>query len=201
MVIMVLPAPPNDPAPGEGVGAPASGGRRTGVDKEDTPPERDQAFVMRFDSKNRLRCLSLTNAHVRVLHSHRQPAGAEWFHEIKYDGYRLRVERDGDRVRLITRGGYDWTKRFPWIAEAALKNRRKQFVIDGEAVVLGVDGVADFNALHSGRQNDQVQFCAFDVLAIDGEDVRDLPLSMRTGRSGSGRTHGRRSGDMALAAS
>ncbi len=45
------------------------------------------------------------------------PAGAEWFHEVKYDGYRLRVERDGDRVRLITRGGHDWTKRFPWIAQ------------------------------------------------------------------------------------
>jgi hypothetical protein len=45
------------------------------------------------------------------------PAGAEWFHEVKYDGYRLLVERDGDRVRLITRGGYDWTKHFPWIAE------------------------------------------------------------------------------------
>ena len=41
------------------------------------------------------------------------PAGPEWFHEIKYDGYRLRVERDGERVRLITRGGYDWTKRYP----------------------------------------------------------------------------------------
>jgi bifunctional non-homologous end joining protein LigD len=112
------------------------------------------------------------------------PVGAEWFHEIKYDGYRLRVERDGDRVRLITRGGYDWTKRFPWIAEAALKNRRKQFVIDGEAVVLGVDGIADFNALHSGKQNDEVQFCAFDVLAVDGEDVRDLPLSMRKANLG-----------------
>ena len=47
------------------------------------------------------------------------PSGPEWFHEIKYDGYRLRVERNGDRVRLITRGGYDWTKRFPWIAKAA----------------------------------------------------------------------------------
>jgi bifunctional non-homologous end joining protein LigD len=107
------------------------------------------------------------------------PAGAEWFHEVKYDGYRLRVERDGDRVRLITRGGHDWFKRFPWIAEAALRNRRKQFVIDGEAVILGVDGIADFNALHSGRQNAEVQFCAFDVLSVDGEDVRDLPLSMR----------------------
>jgi ATP-dependent DNA ligase len=107
------------------------------------------------------------------------PAGPEWFHEIKFDGYRLRVERDGDRVRLITRGGYDWTKRFPWIAEAALKNRRKQFVIDGEAVILGVDGRCDFNALHSRKQNQEVQLCAFDVLAIDGEDLRGLPLSMR----------------------
>lgn len=61
------------------------------------------------------------------------PASPEWFHEIKYDGYRLRVEREGGRVRLITRGGYDRTKRFPWIVEAALKNRQKQFVIDGEA--------------------------------------------------------------------
>ena len=65
------------------------------------------------------------------------PAGPEWFHEIKFDGYRLRVERGGERVRLITRGGYDWTKRHPWIVEAALKNRQKQFVIGGEAVILG----------------------------------------------------------------
>jgi bifunctional non-homologous end joining protein LigD len=107
------------------------------------------------------------------------PAGAEWFHEIKYDGYRLRIERDGDRVRLITRGGYDWTRRFPWIAEAALKNRRRQFVIDGEAVVLCLDGMPDFNARHSGKHNAEVQFCAFDVLAVDGDDLRDLPLSMR----------------------
>ena len=52
---------------------------------------------------------------------------------------RIRVERDVDRVRLVTRGGYDWTKRYPWIAESALKNRIKHFVIDGEAVVLGLD--------------------------------------------------------------
>jgi bifunctional non-homologous end joining protein LigD len=48
------------------------------------------------------------------------PDGEDWLHEVKYDGYRLRVERDADRMRLITRGGYDWTKRFPWIVEAAL---------------------------------------------------------------------------------
>jgi ATP-dependent DNA ligase len=116
-------------------------------------------------------CLPTTGAKV--------PAGPEWLHEIKYDGFRLRVERDGDRVRLITRGGHDWTKRYPWIVEAALKNRIKQFVIDGEAVVLGVDGISDFNALHSGRHNEEVQLCAFDVLAMDGDDLRRLPLSMR----------------------
>jgi len=107
------------------------------------------------------------------------PAGPDWIHEIKYDGYRLWVERNGDRVRLISRNGYDWTKRYPWIVESALKNRQKHFVIDGEAVILGIDGVADFNALHSRRQDEEVQLYAFDVLALDGEDLRGLPLSMR----------------------
>jgi len=107
------------------------------------------------------------------------PAGPDWFHEIKYEGYRLRVERNGDRVRLITRGGYAWTKRFPWIVEAASKNRQRQFIVDGEAVILGLDGISDFNALHSGKHNDEVQLYAFDVLAMDGDDLRDLPLSVR----------------------
>jgi len=75
----------------------------------------------------------------------------DWLHEVKNDGYRLRLERDGNRVRLITRGGYNWTARYPWIVESALKNRQEHFVIDGEAVVLGVDGVPDFNALHSRK--------------------------------------------------
>ena len=97
---------------------------------------------------------------------------------MKYDGYRLRLERDGDRVRLITRGGYDWAKRYPWIVEAALKNRQKRFVLDGEAVILGVDGISDFNALHSGRHNDEVQLCAFDILAESDDDLRKLPLHL-----------------------
>jgi bifunctional non-homologous end joining protein LigD len=107
------------------------------------------------------------------------PDRPEWIHEVKYDGYRLRVERDGERVRLITRGGYDWTKRYSWIVEAALKNRHKQFVLDGEAAILGVDGISDFNALHSGNFNHEVQLYAFDVLAMNGDDLRPLPLSMR----------------------
>jgi bifunctional non-homologous end joining protein LigD len=60
-----------------------------------------------------------------------------------------------------------------------LKNGAKRFVIDGEAVVLGVDGVADFNALHSHRHDDEVQLYAFDILALDGDNLRSLPLSMR----------------------
>jgi bifunctional non-homologous end joining protein LigD len=61
----------------------------------------------------------------------------------------------------------------------ALKNRFKRFVLDGEAAVLGVDGIADFNALHSQKHDDEVQLYAFDILALDSEDLRGLPLSMR----------------------
>jgi ATP-dependent DNA ligase len=67
----------------------------------------------------------------------------------------------------------------PWIADAALRCSCEQFVIDGEAVILGVDGISDFNALHSGKRGEEVQLCAFDVLAVDADDLRDLPLSMR----------------------
>jgi bifunctional non-homologous end joining protein LigD len=107
------------------------------------------------------------------------PDTPDWLHEVKYDGYRLRLERDGDRVRLITRNGHNWTDRYPWIVEAALKNRIKQFVIDGEAVVLGVDGIADFNALHSRQHDNEVQLYAFDIVALDGDDLLGSPLSMR----------------------
>jgi bifunctional non-homologous end joining protein LigD len=106
-------------------------------------------------------------------------SGPDWLHGAKYNGCRRRRERDGDRARLITRGGYNWTDRYPWIVEAALKNRHKQFVIDGGALVLGVDGVADFNALHSRQHDEEVQLYAFDLLALDGEELRGLPLSQR----------------------
>ena len=63
------------------------------------------------------------------------PAGPDWFHEIKHDGYRLIVQREGKRVRLLTRRGYDWSDRYPLIVEAALRLRKTSFVIDGDAVV------------------------------------------------------------------
>ncbi|MEY9398009.1 bifunctional non-homologous end joining protein LigD [Bradyrhizobium japonicum] len=107
------------------------------------------------------------------------PAGPDWIHEIKQDGYRLIVERDGDRVRLFTRNGHDWTARYPRIVEAALGLRTTRFVIDGEAVLLGDDGVSDFNGLHSRKHDDSVQLYAFDALVVDGEDLRKLPLSLR----------------------
>ena len=59
------------------------------------------------------------------------PHSPDWHHEIKYDGYRVRLERDGNRVRLISRNGYDWTSRYPLIVEAARRIRTKQFVIYG----------------------------------------------------------------------
>jgi len=109
----------------------------------------------------------------------RVPAGPDWIHEIKHDGYRLIVQREGKRVRLFTRNGHDWTDHYPLIVEAALKNRTGSFVIDGEAVLLGVDGISNFNGLHSRRHNDEVQLYAFDILALDGDDLRKLPLHLR----------------------
>jgi bifunctional non-homologous end joining protein LigD len=107
------------------------------------------------------------------------PAGPNWIHEIKYDGYRVVIQREGKRARLLTRNGHDWTDRYPLIIEAALRNRQTSFVLDGEAVLLGVDGVSDFNGLHSRHHDDEVQLYAFDILALDGEDLRTMPLSMR----------------------
>jgi hypothetical protein len=110
------------------------------------------------------------------------PAGPGWVHEIKHDGYRLILRRDGEMVRLFTRRGYDWTEHYPAIASAAAKLRAKSFTLDGEAVVAGADGVAIFDALHRrGRVIDAI-LQAFDLLELDGEDLRPLPLRQRKPR-------------------
>src|SRR3954452_4672195 len=91
------------------------------------------------------------------------PAGPDWLHEIKHDGYRLIVQREGKRVRLLTRRGYDWSDRYPLITQAALRLRKTSFVIDSEAVVLGPDGISDLDALHPGKRNEDVRLYAFDL--------------------------------------
>jgi bifunctional non-homologous end joining protein LigD len=103
----------------------------------------------------------------------------DWIHEIKHDGYRLVVERDGRRVRFFTRNGHLWTDRYSLIVEVALRNRSSLFAIDGEAVQLGGDGVSDCNGLHSLRHDDEVPLYASDVMELDGDDLRKLPLTMR----------------------
>jgi len=107
------------------------------------------------------------------------PTGAEWIHEIKYDGYRMMLIRDQDRVRLISRGGHDWAKRFPLIVSSALKLSEKHFVIDGEVVVLDKEGKSDFDALASRKQDKQAMLYAFDLVAGDGEDYRGMALTLR----------------------
>jgi bifunctional non-homologous end joining protein LigD len=108
--------------------------------------------------------------------AYKVPAGPGWVHEIKHDGYRLQVRREGDTVRLFTRRGYDWTARYPAIAVTAGKLRATSFTIDGEAVVCGSDGVAIFDALHRRGTVSEAMLYAFDVLELDGEDLRALPL-------------------------
>jgi ATP-dependent DNA ligase len=104
------------------------------------------------------------------------PAWPGWVHEIKHDGYRLQVQRAGDTVRLFTRRGYDWSGRYPAIASTAAQLRAKSFTIDGEAVVCGPDGIAIFDSLHRHGTVSEAMLYAFDLLELDGEDLRHLPL-------------------------
>ena len=121
------------------------------------------------------------------------PAGTDWVHEIKHDGYRLQVRRDGDTVRLFTRNGYDWSARYPAISVTAALLRASSFMLDGEAVVCGPDGVAVFDALHRRGTVTEAMMYAFDLLELDGQDLRALPLGDRKRRL-AGLLSGRRLG-------
>jgi len=107
----------------------------------------------------------------------RPPSGPDWAHEIKHDGYRLMVCRDGMRVRCFTKNSHDWADRFPAIVEAALRIDATSFLIDGEAVILNDDGRSDFNALRSRSR--EAALLAFDLRQHDGHDLRGLSLMMR----------------------
>jgi ATP-dependent DNA ligase len=110
------------------------------------------------------------------------PLGPDWVHEIKHDGYRLIVRRDGPVVRLFTRRGYAWTVRFPGIAQAASKVYAKSFTLDGEAMVCGPDGVANFDALHRRGTVAEAVLQVFDLLELNSKDQRPRPLSRATTR-------------------
>src|SRR5215831_8784047 len=86
------------------------------------------------------------------------PSGADWVHEIKHDGYRLIVWRDGSIVRLYSRNAIDLTTRLSAIAGAAGRIKAESFTIDGEAVVLGPDGLSRFEELHR-REAARPLFC------------------------------------------
>jgi ATP-dependent DNA ligase len=88
--------------------------------------------------------------------SQQAPSGSAWVHEIKHDGYRLMARRDGKRVRLFTRRGYDWSGKYPRIVEALLSLRVRSIIVDGEAVWAGQDGKSDSDKLHCHRHDDQV---------------------------------------------
>src|SRR5918992_2326661 len=112
------------------------------------------------------------------------PKGPEWIHEIKYDGYRLQLRIDGDDITLHSRQRLSWTKRFAPIVRAAKSIRAQQAIIDGEVTVLGTTGLPDFQALrrHIGKFSSEVTYNAFDLLWLNGEDLRWLPLVERKAR-------------------
>jgi bifunctional non-homologous end joining protein LigD len=111
--------------------------------------------------------------------SPRPPEGPEWLHEIKHDGFRIMARRDGADIRLITRGGHDWSSRFSAVVEAVNRLRARSFLIDGEVVVCRPDGVSCFSMLRSRRHDAHAFLYAFDLLELNGEDVRRVPIEGR----------------------
>lgn len=110
------------------------------------------------------------------------PAGRQWIHEIKFDGYRIQVCKGGDKIALYTRSGLNWTGKFGALSEAFKSISADTAVIDGELIVEKHNGVPSFSALQIALkhgQTDELRYYAFDLLFRDGEDLRPLPLSKR----------------------
>jgi bifunctional non-homologous end joining protein LigD len=110
------------------------------------------------------------------------PAGEDWLHEIKYDGYRVRLAVEGGAARVLTRGGEEWSDRMGALVRAAGAFPVNSALVDGEAVVFGRNGAPDFGALQaalSERRDDRIVYLAFDLLYLDGRDLRTEPLSRR----------------------
>jgi bifunctional non-homologous end joining protein LigD len=111
------------------------------------------------------------------------PDGSRWAFEVKHDGFRFIARRDGDRVRVFSRNARDWTDRVPLIVEAMLALPVTSATIDGEGVVTDERGVTDFERLRTAlaeRGGSRAAFLyAFDLLALDSEDLRSHPWEIR----------------------
>lgn len=112
----------------------------------------------------------------------RAPTGDEWLHEIKFDGFRILARVVAGRATLFTRTGQDWSDRFAPVAAAAGRLKVRSALIDGEVAVLRPDGTTSFQALQNfleGAGKDPLVYFAFDLLFLDGEDLRARPLEER----------------------
>jgi bifunctional non-homologous end joining protein LigD len=107
------------------------------------------------------------------------PSGSQWLHEIKHDGFRIIAWKDGPRVRLYSRPGNDLTRRFPLIVETLARLRSRSCIIDGEAVACDDNGVASFNLIRYRRHDDSTFLYAFDLIELNGDDLRRDPLEVR----------------------
>jgi bifunctional non-homologous end joining protein LigD len=107
------------------------------------------------------------------------PSGGQWLHQIKHDGFRIIARKDGPRVRLYSRPGNDFTRRFPLIVEALECLRSRSCIIDGEAVACDDNGVSSFDLIRHHRANGSVFLYAFDLIELNGDDLRRDPLQVR----------------------
>jgi bifunctional non-homologous end joining protein LigD len=107
------------------------------------------------------------------------PSGGLWLHEVKHDGFRVIARKNDKRVRLYSRPGNDLTYRFPLIVEAIAKLRSRSCIVDGEAVACRDDGIADFERIRYRRDDASVFLYAFDLIELDGNDLRHEPLNVR----------------------
>ena len=107
------------------------------------------------------------------------PSGSNWIHEIKHDGYRLMARRDPVGIRLITRRGNDWTQRYPLVVEAVNHLKVRSCLIDGEVVCCDERGLATFQVLRHRRNEPQAFLYAFDLLELNGDDLRREPIEVR----------------------
>ena len=109
------------------------------------------------------------------------PSGARWIHEIKFDGYRVQVHLANEAAKIFTRRGHDWTHRFKKVAHDAWHIKAGSAVIDGEIVVPAADGTTDFSVLQNELKgkSTSIVLVAFDLLYLNGRDLRKLPLVQR----------------------